>query len=195
MPDTVLLVVGMQNDKLRSARPSLDAALQDVVVSPDLPARVNGCIRAARQRGWKVVFALDLHHPRHASFAATGAHCVLQTWGAEVVRGLDYGFPGSDLVLRGLELDEDSDDAFFVSKAPAGAVRTSLHTHLLDPRGEPRRLLLCGASPDGCIEQTARTAALGGHCRGPPVVVADCSVLRAEGPPEGLLRLPLAECL
>ena len=158
----VLLVVGMQNDKYGArAAYTCNTSL----------ARVNDCILAARQREWQVVFALDLHHPQHMSFQTQPAHCVLRSWGSDIVNGLQYGFDGSDMVVRGLDKDDDSDDAFFVSNLFAESP-SQLRKLLAS-----RRLCLCGFSPDGCIEQTAITASTRGYCQGDPVVISDCSSL------------------
>jgi nicotinamidase-related amidase len=80
----MLLVIGMQNDKYRPACTFLpkDAENKAIVTAPELLLHVNRCIDVARAREWKVVFALDLHHPRHVSFQKHAPHCVLQTWGS-----------------------------------------------------------------------------------------------------------------
>lgn len=156
---TVLLVVGMQNDKCSRC-------------STVLVPRVNACIRAAQTRGWRVVFALDLHHPRHISFQTETPHCILQTLGAGMASGLLFGFPGSDLIVRGVDQHEDSNDAFFISE-PSNTY-SLLRTMLC---GGNTRLCLCGASPDGCLEQTTLTASLRGYCRGDPIIISDASYL------------------
>ena len=174
-PSVLLLVVGMQNDKYRPvvALPNETCLSQEsihqIITSTHLLTKVNECITAARERAWKVVFALDLHHPKHASFQTRPPHCVMQTWGADVVRGLQFGFDTSDLVYRGLDKDKDSDDAFYVSVPGSPS-----HLRFLMSEQQATTLCLCGASPDGCIEQTARTASLLGY---KPLIISDCSVL------------------
>jgi nicotinamidase-related amidase len=196
MSDTMLLVVGMQNDKYRPAVLSLDRQADPIVVTPHLLGKVNECIEAARARKWQVVFALDLHHPKHVAFQTQTPHCVLQTWGSEIVKGLHYGFDGCDMVLRGLDMDDDSNDAFYVSNSKAGAETPSQLRKLLKPTATApiKRLCVCGASPDGCIEQTVNTASIKGFCRGDPIIISDCSALLAPTPPL-LVFKPLSELL
>ena len=201
--DTMLLVVGMQNDKYRPAmiRPSSESC--SIVAVPHLLQKVNECIRTARARDWQVVFALDLHHPQHISFDEQHPpHCVLQTWGSSVVNGLEYGFVGSDMVLRGLDKDEDSNDAFYVSQNSAAPPSFSRLRQLLRMPassttgvGELKRLALCGASPDGCIERTALTAATAGYCRGDPIIIDDASILPLSSSSPYLVTKPLSELL
>jgi nicotinamidase-related amidase len=84
-----------------------------------------------------------------------------------MVKGLQFGFPNSDLVVRGVDLDQDSNAAFYVSTPGSPS-------HLRDLLGDIKTLYLCGASPDGCIEQTAQTASSLGY---QPTILSDCSVL------------------
>ena len=180
--DAVLLVVGMQNDKYRPASLRCSSETQHITAcihAPLLLARVNACIEAARERGWKVVFAMDLHHPQHVTFAKVSPHCVLQTWGSHMVNGLQYGFNGSDMVVRGLDKDDDSDDAFYVSKSQKAKTLSRLR-HLLQTGNASRKMAVCGASPDGCIEATITTAATRGYCRGDPIVISDASTLLSQ---------------
>ena len=159
---TVLLVVGMQNDKYHTrAEYTCTTTLSNI----------NKCIQAARKMNWQVVFALDLHHPQHMSFQKQIQHCVLRSWGSDMVNGLEYGFPGSEMVLRGLDKDDDSSDAFFVSNI-LNETPSQLRALVAESR-----LCLCGFSPDGCIEQTAITASTRGYCDGDPIVISDCCSL------------------
>jgi nicotinamidase-related amidase len=162
----------MQNDKYRpvGALPNeTSLSSHPIITSTHLLTKVNECITAARERSWKVVFALDVHHPKHVSFQTQRPHCVMQTWGADVVKGLQFGFDESDLVYRGLDTDKDSDDAFYVSVPGSPS-----HLRFLMSEQQATTLCLCGASPEGCIEQTARTAHLLGYS---PLIISDCSIL------------------
>ena len=201
---TVLLVVGMQNDKYRptSLRAS-DSACDHITFVPHLLAQVNHCIRTARSRGWSVIFALDLHHPQHVSFQKSGGcnsrppHCVLQSWGSNIVTGLEFGFDGSDMVVRGLDKDQDSDDAFYVSNdgtSPLPVLSRLKRLLRSVTTNERKRLAICGASPDGCIEQTALTASSKGYCRGDPIIISDCSALLTTTP-DSLVLKPFSELL
>ena len=157
----ILLVVGMQNDKLTAMTWGGEVASDERRGSipktsdrrTELVAEVNRCIQIAMEAGWKVKYVLDVHHPMHSSFKGHGgtlqSHCVLSTWGCNPFSGLKFGLPGTDLLIRGLDRDGDSADAFWttVPSSPTRLVATKSHF-----------LVLCGASPDGCIENTAATA-------------------------------------
>jgi nicotinamidase-related amidase len=160
--DALLLVVGMQNDKCSRLHAQL----------PHLVPRINACIREASARGWKLVFALDLHHPQHVSFQKASPHCVLQTYGAQMVRALEYlQVRDADMVVRGLDKDGDSDDAFYVSAGSPSRLKDLLWNPVA---GQCLRFYMCGVSPDGSIEVSAQTASERG-C--PPVVIADASYM------------------
>lgn len=158
----ILVVVGMQNDKLSAMAWGGEVAKDKggtVPKSQDmrtgLVTEVNRCIDIAMEAGWKVKYVLDVHHPMHSSFKGHGgdlqSHCVLSTWGCNPTSGLKFGLPGTDLLIRGLDRDGDSANAFWttVSSSP---------TRLLASTAGSPLLILCGASPDGCIENTAATA-------------------------------------
>lgn len=183
----MLLVVGMQNDKISAmAWGGEGASLRGQTVptaSVDaLRGEVNRCIEFATAAGWKIAFVLDLHHPMHCSFEGHGGalqpHCVLSTWGCNPVSGMHFAVPGSDLLIRGVDADGDSADAFWITEKPhLHATHTRLLASLDCIRGgetkrsntvsskkkaqaarEPPLLVLCGASPDGCIENTVASA-------------------------------------
>ena len=133
---------------------------------------MNRCIDFATTNGWKTTYVMDLHHPMHTSFEGHGGtlkpHCVLSTWGCNPISGMHFGLPGSDLVVRGVDSDGDSADAFWTTAPP--------HPHASPSRlleslgGVPKKsrkkktsnaplIVICGISPDGCIENTAASAA------------------------------------
>jgi nicotinamidase/pyrazinamidase len=86
-PTTALVVVDLQND---FADP---AGLLHVAGGEDLLDAVNAEIAAARAGGAPVVFTQDWHPPQTPHFQNQGGvwpvHCVRDTWGAELVDGLD----------------------------------------------------------------------------------------------------------
>jgi nicotinamidase-related amidase len=191
--ETTLLVVGMQNDKINAMGwRGEEASLHSQTTVPNPPHvsafrdEVNHCIEFANAAGWKTTYVLDLHHPMHTSFVGYGGtlkpHCVLSTWGCNPVSGMHFGLPGSDLVVRGVDTDGDSADAFWTTAHPhphASPTRFVLVHHLthhhadtwctrlLESLGGVQKksrkkvkplLVICGTSPDGCIENTAASA-------------------------------------
>jgi len=147
-----LLVVGMQVDKVGAMR--LSSAHQQQLVRA-----VNSCVEMVAQRGGKIIYALDLHHPKHSSFVNGEKHCVLGTLGAEPVVGLHFGQAGSDIVFRGLDRDGDSSDAFWITEPPHEDATESRLGQMLRHHCT-QLLIVCGASPDGCIESTVASARL-----------------------------------
>jgi nicotinamidase-related amidase len=72
------------------------------------------------------------------------------------------------MVVRGLDIDGESDDAFYVSFPHSPSrLRSLLPSYTT--------IYMCGASPDGCIEATARTASLLGYH--PVILGHSCSSL------------------
>ena len=181
----MLLVVGMQNDKLRAmAYGGEEESLRRVLTVPTpsgvdaFRSEVNRSIEFAAASRWRITYVMDLHHPMHFSFESNGGalhpHCVLSTLGCNPVSGMHFGWPESDLLIRGVDTDGDSADAFWITAKPH---RHACPTRLLESLGgsakkpkqekkgskrsshkEPPVLVLCGASPDGCIENTAASA-------------------------------------
>lgn len=158
MPLT-LLVVGMQRDKLSAMNRGGEAAINRTQLkrsdrSDSICGEVNKCIDYATKNGWCVTFAMDMHHSGHPSFDGHGGalrpHCVLRTMGYDPPTGLRFGEMGMDVVYRGMEAEGDSADAFWVITGKCG----SRLQGLLSSEG----IVLCGTSPDGCIENTLATA-------------------------------------
>ena len=163
----LLLVVGMQNDKLSAmawggeeASLRRDGAVPATPAANQFRAEVNSCIAFAAASGWKIAYVLDVHHPKHSSFQGHGGamrqHCVLSTWGCNPVSGMHFGMRGSELIIRGVDTDGDSADAFCITTTPQNKDPTCLRA-LLAKKKAPL-LVVCGASPDGCIENTAASA-------------------------------------
>ena len=182
MQTNVLVVFGMQNDKF--------TLLQDRKVSvvnlrgyDGIIGKVNKCIDYAKNNDWKVVYALDIHHAMHCSFEKQGGdskhHCILATWGSSHVCGLHYAIPGSEQVVRGLDIDGDSNDAFYITeKSQSAYSRESRLAEIIREHkkhnSKPANLYLCGISPDGCIEKTAIT---GQKLVNKTIIISDCSIL------------------
>ena len=175
----MLLVVGMQKDKVDAmGRGGEQSTAKHVPMGRHGTIRrdVNQCIDFAMKNGWCVTFAMDMHHKGHSSFYNNGGtlrdHCVVGTMGCDPIYGLRYGEMGMDTVYRGTEMDGDSSDAFWDIEKKCGS---RLHELLSKAKG----LVVCGTSPDGCIENTLSTALE----RGFPVhIVADAVWLLDEMP-------------
>jgi nicotinamidase-related amidase len=179
MPLT-LLVVGMQKDKVsamaRGGEENEQRLIRHDGRSDSICGEVNRCIDFALKKGWGVAFAMDMHHRSHCSFYNNGGalrnHCVIGTMGYDPVTGLRFGEAGMDMVCRGTEKDGDSSDAFWDVAKKCGS---RLQSILSKEDG----VVLCGTSPDGCIENTIATA----RERGIPVyIVAEAMWVLGEMP-------------
>jgi nicotinamidase-related amidase len=187
MPPT-LLVVGMQRDKISAmSRGGEGALISSCTMRHDarcatICSEVNRCIDYAMKNGWGVTFAMDMHHPNHPSFDVNGGtlrpHCVLRTMGFEPPTGLRFGDKGMDMIFRGIELDGDSADAFWVTEKMCSS-RLQL---------SEEGVVLCGTSPDGCIENTMATAIQ----KGIPTYIAAEGVWLLGELPEGVRILNLS---
>jgi len=166
-----LLVIGMQNDKYTASSAMLSMGKGRI-----LTCNVNKCIETAIQNQWNIVYALDLHHPKHSSFEDYGGlykpHCILATMGSYHVSALHFAVPGSEMVTRGVDMDGDSNDAFWITDpSHTTPCESRLRSILMKQQQQSadaaatsttstanHMLFLCGTSPDGCIESTAATA-------------------------------------
>lgn len=184
-----LLVVGMQRDKVaamtRGGEENDKRSTKHDARSDTICGNVNRCIDFAMKNGWKVVFAMDMHHKGHSSFYANGGtlrtHCVIGTMGYDPVTGLRFCENGMDVVWMGTEKYGDSSDAFWDI---AKRIGTRLHSIVAKSDG----LVLCGTSPDGCIENTIATA----REKGVPVHMVGDAVWLLGGSPGGVSILNLS---
>jgi nicotinamidase-related amidase len=190
-----LLVVGMQNDKaamMNRLSAGEDKKHAVAVCDARFVKSVNMCIDAASAMGWLIIYAKDLHHQRHCSFQDVERHCVLGSWGSEHISGLRYALPGSEQLVRGLDMDGDSNDAYYVTDQNYSKYIKESSLRSIMAVNCYTNLLICGLSPEGCIEQTATTAARFGHR---PIIISDCTVLATTTGPNTLstTMLPLGE--
>ena len=170
-----LLGVGMQNDKaLMMNRDLIKENKRPIACDVQFVKAVNMCIDVANERGWLIIYAKDLHHPLHCSFQRVEKHCVLGSWGSVHISGLRYALPGSEQLVRGLDMDGDSNDAYYVTDQNYSKRTKESRLRSIMAVNGLTTLLICGLSPDGCIEQTAATATKFGHN---PIVISDCAVL------------------
>ena len=161
-----LLVIGMQNDKMAMMNKYLD---KENTTTRSFIEKVNISIELARDRGWVIIYAMDLHHRNHCSFRQQPKHCILGSWGSEHVSGLHYALPKSEQLVRGVDIHGDSNDAYYITEcAEESRLREIINANHLSP------LYISGLSPEGCIEQTCHTAAKFGH---DAVIISDCTML------------------
>jgi nicotinamidase-related amidase len=166
-----LLVIGMQNDKVAMINKYLEK--ENLISSPFIK-KVNTSIEMARDRGWVIIYAMDLHHSNHCSFAQQGRHCILGSWGSVQVSGLHYALPRSEQLVRGVDIDGDSNDAYYITDRHFSACTKESKLREIINADNLHPLYISGLSPEGCIEQTCYTAATFGH---EPIIISDCTTL------------------
>jgi len=134
---SALLVVDMQNDFV-DPRGKLY-----VPTAPATVPAIRNLITKARDAGVPVIFTQDWHFPNDPEFAIWGEHCVMNTWGAEIVEPLKP-LP-DDIVIR-----KHRYDAFF---------GTSLD-YVLRHVVKADTLIVTGTVANICVLHTAGSAAI-----------------------------------
>lgn len=152
---TALIVVDVQND-FADPHGALHVPGGEGVV-----AVANREIRDAAAADALVVYTQDWHPPSTPHFAKDGGvwpvHCVADTWGAELVAGLDV--TGS--VIRKGVGGEDGYSAFAVRDPQTGREQATGLADLLRERGI-ERVVVVGLATDYCVKETALDAVLEG---------------------------------
>ena len=147
-----LVVVDVQND---FADP--DGSLS-VAGGSDVVAVANAEAVAARSAGALVAFTQDWHPPDTPHFAKDGGawpvHCVRDTWGAQLVDGLDVS--ESPVVRKGTE-GEDGYSGFSVRDPQTGAESPTQLERLLRDH-DVQRVVIVGLATDYCVKETALDA-------------------------------------
>jgi nicotinamidase/pyrazinamidase len=148
---SALIVVDVQND---FADP--DGSLH-VPGGKEVVPVANREIRRAADAGALVVFTQDWHPPSTPHFAKDGGiwpvHCVRDTWGAELVPGLDVAGP---VVRKGVG-GEDGYSGFTVRDPETGDERPTGLADLLRER-DVGRVVVLGLATDYCVKETALDA-------------------------------------
>lgn len=158
---SALVVVDVQND---FAHP---AGALFVAGADRLPPRIDALLAAARGRGDLVVTTQDWHPVGHVSFAATHGlppftlrdgdmtwpvHCVADSWGAELVAGLDVANI-DHRVLKGIDPGIDRYSGFGGREFSNAAAGRTLEELLRDAGVE--ELDVAGVATEYCVRATA----------------------------------------
>jgi len=135
---TALLVVDMQNDFVHE-KGALRVPAAAATVGP-----IRELLTRARERGVQVLFTQDWHSPDDEEFRIWPAHCLVGTWGAEII---------AELAPRANEarVKKTTYDPFF---------RTELE-ELLRESGI-KNLVVVGTVANICVLHAAGSAALRG---------------------------------
>ena len=145
---TALLVVDLQNDFADPEGGLYVGGGEEV-----LPL-VNREIGRATEAGALVVFTQDWHPPTTPHFAKDGGvwpvHCVAESWGAELVPGLEVAGP----VIRKGVGGEDGYSGFSVRDPVTGDEGSTGLAELLRSSGV-ERVVIAGLATDYCVKETA----------------------------------------
>jgi nicotinamidase/pyrazinamidase len=155
---TALVVVDLQND---FADPAGGLYVRG---GEELAALLAPKLAAAREAGATVVFTQDWHPARTPHFDTDGGpwpvHCVADTWGAELVPGLDVR--ADDPLVRKGTGGEDGYSGFSVRDPVSGETAPTALQQVLDARGV-QRVVVTGLAGDVCVAATAEDAARLGY--------------------------------
>ncbi len=148
---TALIVVDVQND-FADPRGGLYVPGGDEVV-----AVANDAIRRATDAHALVVLTQDWHPPSTPHFAKDGGiwpvHCVADTWGAQLVMGLE---PAGPVIRKGVG-GEDGYSGFAVRDPRTGSESETGLADLLREHGV-ERVVIVGLATDYCVKETALNA-------------------------------------
>lgn len=146
-PTTALVIADLQHD---FADPSGGLYVRG---GEQLLGPINEEVAAADAAGALVIYTQDWHPPSTPHFAKDGGvwpvHCVRDTWGAELLSGLDVRGP----VLRKGTGGEDGYSGFSVRDPLSGEGRPTELQSLLGQ--DVRRLVVVGLAGDYCVKETA----------------------------------------
>jgi nicotinamidase/pyrazinamidase len=120
---------------------------------------VNGEIDRAASAGALIVYSQDWHPEVTPHFEKDGGiwpvHCVADTWGAELMPGLDVR-EGAELLRKGTG-GEDGYSVFTVRDPRSGETAPTRLEQLLRDRGV-ERVVVVGLATDYCVKETALDA-------------------------------------
>lgn len=155
---TALIVVDMQND---FGHP--DGSLF-VSGAPAIVGAVNDEIERANTSGGMVVLTQDWHPASTPHFDTDGGtwpvHCVADTWGAEMIEGVDPDGHASTVIRKGTN-GEDGYSAFAMREPGSDTdIPTELESLLRERSID--RVVVVGLAADVCVAATATSAAAAG---------------------------------
>lgn len=155
-PATALVVVDVQNDFGDPDGGLYVAGGEEVVEG------VNAEVAAARDAGAFVVYTQDWHPESTPHFAKDGGtwpvHCVADTWGAELMPGLDVDGP---VVRKGTD-GGDGYSGFSVRDPESGEEHATQLGTLLAER-DIERVVVVGIAQDVCVKATVLDARQRGY--------------------------------
>src|SRR5215211_4077860 len=163
--ETALIVVDVQNDFGDPAGSLYVRGAEGI-----LPV-LGRLIAQARSAGAVVAYSKDWHPPRTPHFRSQGGtwpvHCVAESWGAQLVKGLPRASPA--IVIHKGTGPEDGYSAFTVIPTDGGEHRETGLAEMLRRLGV-RRVVVCGLATDYCVKHTVLDALRLGF---PAVLVED----------------------
>jgi nicotinamidase/pyrazinamidase len=153
---TALLIIDVQND---FADPAGGLYVRGAEETFD---RLNAEIAAARAAGAPIVYTQDWHPPETPHFEKDGGtwpvHCVRDTWGAELVPGLEI----AGAIVRKGTGGEDGYSGFTVRDPQTGTSQPTDLDRLLREHGV-ESLVVGGLATDYCVGATALDGAALGY--------------------------------
>lgn len=148
---TALLVVDVQND---FGHPKGSLYVRG---GGRLVTIANREVQRARQAGALVVYTQDWHPPSTPHFQKDGgiwpAHCVRDTWGAQLMDGLRVA---GEVIQKGSD-GKDGYSGFTVRDPRSGEPEATRLGSLLRDHGV-RRVVIAGIATDYCVKETALDA-------------------------------------
>ncbi|MEM0203125.1 MAG: isochorismatase family cysteine hydrolase [Archaeoglobaceae archaeon] len=108
----------------------------------------------ARKRGMKIVFTQDWHRSDDKEFRVWPKHCVMNTWGAEIID----------------ELKPREEDYIVKKRRYSAFFATDLDLTLREL--EVRKVFICGVATNICVLHTAGDAAIRGY---KVAIIEDCT--------------------
>jgi nicotinamidase/pyrazinamidase len=151
--ETALLVVDVQND---FGDPSGSLYVRG---AEEILPLLQWATAQARSAGSVVVYSKDWHPPRTPHFVSEGGiwpvHCVAESWGAELLRGLPRASPA--LVIHKGSGPEDGYSAFTVIPPDSEEKQETGLAEMLRRLGV-RRVVVCGLATDYCVKHTVLDA-------------------------------------
>ncbi len=111
-------------------------------------------VENARDRGMRIIFTQDWHRSDDEEFKIWPKHCIMNTWGAEIID----------------ELKPREEDYFVKKRRYSAFFATDLDLTLRELRID--RVFICGVATNICVLHTAGDAAIRGY---KVTIIEDCT--------------------